>query len=96
MKTKTHWQVLPRLSPGKGRHCIFRRRQNRQASLARNTGRLRPNRGRVKADSRARLLSGADAAGAPIEDDGRDGTGESGLDAADWSSLADPGNGGWS
>lgn len=50
----------------------------------------------MKADSRALLLSGADAAGAPIEDDGRDGTGESGLDAADWSSLADPGNGGWS
>lgn len=93
---KTHWQVLSWLSPGTGRHCIFRRRQKRQANLARNTGRLRPNRGRVKADSRALLLSRADAAGAPIEDDGRDDRGESGLEAADWSSLADPGNAGWS
>lgn len=49
----------------------------------------------MKADSRVLVLSGAEDAGAPIEDDGRDGTGESGLDATDWSSLADPGTG-WS
>jgi hypothetical protein len=87
-----------RWSPGKGRHCIFRRRQKRQASLARNTGRLRPKRGRLKADSRALLLSREDDnVGAPIEDDGRDDSGESGLDAVECSSftsLADPGNAG--
>jgi len=91
------WQELLSWSPGKGRHCIFRRRQNRQASLARNTGRLRPKRGRLKADSRALLLSREDDnVGAPIEDDGRDDSGESGLDAVECSSftsLADPGAG---
>jgi hypothetical protein len=50
----------------------------------------------VKADSRALWLSWGDGAGAPIEDDGRDDAGESGLDAVEWSSLADPGNAGWS
>jgi len=58
---------------------------------------LRPNKGREKVDFTAVLLSSEDDdAGAPIEDDGRDGSGESGLDAAEWSSLANPGNGGWS
>ncbi len=97
LKGNTNWQVLPRWSPGKGRHCIFRRRQKIQASLARKTGRLRPNKGRLKVDPRIVLLSREDGdAGAPIEDDGRDGNGESGLVAAEWSSLADPGNAGWS
>jgi len=94
--TKTHWQVLSLWSPGEGRHCIFRRRQKRHANLARNTGRLRPARGRLNADWKALLLSREDEAGAPVEDDGRDDNGESGLDAADWSSLADPAGAGWS
>jgi hypothetical protein len=52
----------------------------------------------VKDEFTSVLLSREDDdAGAPIEDDGRDGNGESGLDAAEWSSVADPGNdAGWS
>jgi hypothetical protein len=45
--------------------------------------------GREKVNFTAVLLSSED-------DDGRDGSGESGLDAAEWSSLANPGNAGWS
>jgi len=80
---RTHWHVLSWRSPSRGRHWIFRRRQKRHASLARSTGRLRPNRGKVKADSSTLLLSVVDAAGAPVEDDGRDDSDESGLDAAE-------------
>lgn len=94
LRNRTDWHVLSWWSPGKGRHCIFRRRQNRHANLARNTGRLRPNRGKVKADSSPPLLSREDAAGAPVEDDGRDDSGESGLNATDWSSLEDAGSAG--
>lgn len=55
--------------------------------MARNTGRLRPNSGKVKADSSALLVSfeeeDEDAAGAPVEDDGREESDERGLDAAE-------------
>jgi hypothetical protein len=88
-------QVLSGWPPGEGQHCIFRRRQKRQASLARNTGHLRPNRDRVKADSRLPLPSHMEAVG-PVEDDGRDDTGESGLDAIDCPSSVDPSTAGWS
>lgn len=80
---KTHWHVLSWRSPTRGRHWIFRRRQKRHANLALNTGRLRPNTGKVKADSSALLLSFMDGAGAPVEDDGRDDSDESGLDAGE-------------
>ena len=80
---KTHWHVLSWRSPSRGRHWIFRRRQKRHASLALNTGRLRPNKGKVKADSSALLPSFMDAAGAPVEDEGREDSDESGLDAAE-------------
>ncbi len=51
----------------------------------------------MKDGSTAVLLSKEDDdAGAPVEDDGRDGGGESGLNEAKWSSLTDPGNTGWS
>lgn len=88
-KENTHWHVLLCRSPTRGRHWIFRRRQKRHASLARNTGRLRPNSGKVKADSSALLVSfededeDEDAAGAPVEDDGREDSDERGLDAAE-------------
>lgn len=60
--------------------CIFRRRQKIQVNLARNVGHLRPDK---KDNLTAVLLSREDDnAGAPIEDDGRDGSGESRLDAA--------------
>jgi len=61
---------------------------------------LRPINGREKVDFTAvllTLLSREDGdAGAPIEDDERDGSGESGLDATEWSSLANPENPVWS
>ena len=82
-KKGTYWHVLSWRSPTRGRHWIFRRRQKRHASLALNTGRLRPNRGKVKADSSAPLPSFMDAAGAPVEDEGREDSDESGLDAAE-------------
>ena len=97
-ENETHWHVLSWRSPDRGRHWIFRRRQKRHASFARKTGRLRPNMGKVKADSSALLLSleFEDATGTPVEDDGRDDSDESGLDTAEWSSLLDPGSAGWS
>jgi hypothetical protein len=39
--------------------------------------------GKVKADSSALLLSFVDAAGAPVEEDGREDNEESGLDAVE-------------
>ena len=76
-------------------YCIFRRRQKIQVSLARNVGHLRPDEGRVKDNLTAVILSREDDnAGAP-EDDRRDGSGKSRLDAAYCNaSLENPGNAG--
>jgi hypothetical protein len=59
--------------------------------------RLRPKRGRLKVNSRVLLLSREDDnAGAPIEDDGHDDSGKSGLDAVECSSFDSSGNAGCS
>jgi len=84
------WSWLSLLA---GWHWIFRWRQKRHASLARSMGRLRPL---LPVLTWARSREVDDVAGASTEDDGRDDNGESGLDTADWSSLADPGKAGWS
>jgi hypothetical protein len=53
--------------------------------------------GREKVKFTVVLLSSEDNnARAPIKNNGCDGSGESRLDAAEWSSLANPGNAGWS